>query len=104
MKPTKIAKNIVSAFNAKSHLSRLLREVQKGQIFTITMRGRPIAQLVPFPKTGEKNMEKDQIIKEFDSIRERIKMKVDIKSYIQEGRKLGYNFPSESMNYLRYTN
>jgi prevent-host-death family protein len=37
----------VGAFEAKAHLSRLLREVERGSRFTITVRGRPVAALVP---------------------------------------------------------
>ncbi len=33
--------------DAKAKLSVLLREVEHGQHFTITLRGRPIADLVP---------------------------------------------------------
>ena len=82
----KDSKNVVSAFDAKAHISGLLREVQEGQTFTITRRGKPIARLVPLPSEKEK-MKTDEILKEFDSIREKVTGKVDIKSYIQEGRK-----------------
>lgn len=37
----------VGSFDAKAKLSELLREVQRGQRYTITLRGRPIADLVP---------------------------------------------------------
>lgn len=37
----------VGSFDAKAKLSELLREVQQGQRYTITLRGRPIADLVP---------------------------------------------------------
>lgn len=37
----------VGAFDAKTKLSELLREVQSGQRYTITVRGRPVADLVP---------------------------------------------------------
>jgi prevent-host-death family protein len=39
----------VGAYDAKTRLPELLREVQKGKRFTITHRGRPIADLVPSP-------------------------------------------------------
>lgn len=89
-KVTKVTKNDtnkrISAFDAKTHLSRLLREVEEGQAFTITKRGKPVARLVPLSSDKEK-ISKDEILKEFDSIREKNAEKVDIKSYIQEGRK-----------------
>ena len=37
----------VSAYAAKTHLSRLLHSVETGQQFLITRRGKPIARLVP---------------------------------------------------------
>jgi prevent-host-death family protein len=41
----------VGAFQAKTELSRLLREVQMGKKFVITKRGRPVAELKPLPKS-----------------------------------------------------
>jgi prevent-host-death family protein len=37
----------VGAFEAKTHLSSLLERVAKGEAFTITRHGKPVAQLVP---------------------------------------------------------
>ncbi len=37
----------VGAFEAKAQLSRLLRAVEQGEHFTITVRGKPVADLVP---------------------------------------------------------
>lgn len=37
----------IGAFEAKAQLSRLLRAVENGEQFTITVRGRPVADLVP---------------------------------------------------------
>jgi len=37
----------IGAYDAKTKLPELLREVQKGKRFTITHRGKPIADLVP---------------------------------------------------------
>jgi len=33
----------VGAFQAKTHLSQLLNEVQKGAVVTVTRRGKPVA-------------------------------------------------------------
>lgn len=38
----------IAAFDAKAKLSELLREVRDGQRYTITVRGEPVADLVPF--------------------------------------------------------
>ncbi len=37
----------VGAFDAKAKLSALLREVRNGKRYTITVRGEPVADLVP---------------------------------------------------------
>ena len=37
----------VGAYEAKTHLARLLDRVAGGETLTITRRGRPIARLVP---------------------------------------------------------
>ncbi len=36
----------VGAFEAKTHLSQLLDQVEQGEIITITRHGQPVAQLV----------------------------------------------------------
>ena len=42
MKPKQIG-----AFAAKTHLSRILDRVDRGQVYVITKRGRPVAELRP---------------------------------------------------------
>lgn len=37
----------IGAFDAKARLSELLRQVQNGQVFEISVRGRPVARLAP---------------------------------------------------------
>ncbi len=37
----------VGTYEAKTHLPRLLLQVEKGESITITRRGKPIAKLVP---------------------------------------------------------
>ncbi|MFM8608480.1 MAG: type II toxin-antitoxin system Phd/YefM family antitoxin [Hyphomicrobiales bacterium] len=39
----------IGAYEAKTHLPRILREVAAGQSFTITVRGKPVAELTPKP-------------------------------------------------------
>ena len=38
----------IGAFEAKTHLPRLLRRVQAGERFVITRHNQPIAELIPF--------------------------------------------------------
>ena len=37
----------IGAFGAKTHLSELLQQVRLGQVFVITRRGKPVAELRP---------------------------------------------------------
>lgn len=76
----------IGAFEAKTHLSQLLNEVQQGEEITITKRGKPIARLIPVKEEGAK-MDMEKILSGLDAIREGVKGKIDIKSIIAEGRK-----------------
>lgn len=44
----------VGSFEAKTHLPQLLERVAKGEEFTITKHGRPVARLVPISITHSK--------------------------------------------------
>ena len=77
----------VQACNAKTHLPRLLDEVERGETIIITRHGRPIARIVP--EASQRQREIDDAI---DDIRELAKhsgkITVDeILSLIREGRK-----------------
>jgi prevent-host-death family protein len=39
----------VGVYEAKTHLARLLDEVEQGESITITRHGKPVARLVPMP-------------------------------------------------------
>ena len=43
----------IGAFEAKTHLSELLTAVEAGEAFTITRRGKPVAELRPVAGAGE---------------------------------------------------
>ena len=76
----------VGAFEAKTKLPELLREVQKGKRFTITLRGKPVAELGPPPATARPDpsvaIEAFQVFRQMNPIRRGI----DIKALIEEGR------------------
>ena len=42
----------IGAFEAKTHLPRLLKRVQAGERFVITRHNRPVAELIPFRTHG----------------------------------------------------
>jgi prevent-host-death family protein len=43
----------IGAFDAKAKLSELLRSVRAGESFTITVRGVPVADLVPYVRKSD---------------------------------------------------
>ncbi|WP_211483267.1 type II toxin-antitoxin system Phd/YefM family antitoxin [Deferrisoma camini] len=59
----------VGAFEAKTHLSRLLAAVERGERVTITRRGKPVAVLVPPEAAGE--MGGEELVQEFAALRAR---------------------------------
>lgn len=76
----------VGAFEAKTHLSRLLEEAEQGYSITITKRGKAVARLIPFQQQKE-DLERREIIKEFAVIRDSVQEKVKIAELITAGRK-----------------
>lgn len=42
----------LGAYEAKTHLSRILDEVERGESYAITKHGRPVAMLVPMTSSG----------------------------------------------------
>ena len=38
----------IGAFEARTHLPKLLQRVEAGERFVITRHGRPVAELIPF--------------------------------------------------------
>jgi prevent-host-death family protein len=47
----------VGAFDAKTRLSEILRKVEQGERFTITVRGRPVADVVPSEASSQSRRE-----------------------------------------------
>jgi len=45
---------IVNVHEAKTHLSKLLKQVEGGEEVVIANAGRPIARMIPFVDAGEK--------------------------------------------------
>ena len=40
----------IGAFDAKTHLPRLLERVSRGERILITKHGKPVARVIPFPR------------------------------------------------------
>ena len=44
----------IGAFEAKTRLSELLKQVSRGHVYRITRRGRPVAELRPVTPSGRR--------------------------------------------------
>ena len=76
----------IGAYEAKTHLPRLLDEVAAGEEITITQHGVPVAVLVPArPRTG---LSVPEAIAELRAIRARSPLDgLTIRELIDEGRR-----------------
>lgn len=76
----------VGAFDAKTHLNRLLTRVAKGETIRITRRGVPIAKLVP-ADLGERE-DPGEVAREIREVRKGATLgKITIRELINEGRR-----------------
>ena len=75
----------IGAYEAKTHLPSLLERVARGEQFTITKHGRPVARLVPIERaTLDRRRETIERLKRF---REGQTLDVPVKELINEGRR-----------------
>ena len=76
----------VGAFEAKTHFSRLLAAVQRGERVTITRRGRPVAVLVPADEVRDEGF--TEVVEQLAALRERTRSGPEsIRALRDEGRK-----------------
>ncbi len=80
--------NRVSSFNAKTHFSNLLSQVQNGNEFIITKHNHVIAKLIPIIKENE-NIRIFDIIEQIKINRKNysLKLKQGIQKLRTEGRR-----------------
>lgn len=76
----------VSAFQAKTRLSELLRETERGKSFVIRRHGKAVARLLP-PEEKGKAPDLTEVLASFREIRKRIPGRVKIRELVQEGRR-----------------
>ena len=76
----------VGAFEAKTHLPRLLKRVQQGERFVITRHNQPVAELIPF-----RHRDDDRIRAAIDGLKEFQRKHslgdLSIRRMIDEGRR-----------------
>lgn len=76
----------IGAYEAKTHLPRLLDEVEKGERITITKHGRPVAILVP-PDAAPK-VDVEAVLQQMREFRRGNSLRgLSIRELIDEGRR-----------------
>ena len=76
----------IGAYEAKTHLPKLLERVQKGERITITKHGVPVAVLQP--PDSEKTADTKEVILEVRKFRDRNSLRgISIREMIEEGRR-----------------
>ena len=76
----------IGAYEAKTHLPRLLDEVANGERITITKHGHPVAMLVPPEAAPTRDVE--EIVARFRELRKGVSLDgLSIKDLINEGRR-----------------
>jgi len=76
----------VGAFDANTDLNSLLKRVSKGEVIRITLRGVPIAKLVP--AGPEEEEDPHAVIRSFRDLRKGATLgKISIKELTNEGRR-----------------
>jgi len=77
----------IGAFEAKTHLSKLIDRVSKGERFTITRHGVPVAVLAPV-STDAPTRDLGEVIEDLRCFREGHPIEgVSIRELIDEGRR-----------------
>lgn len=76
----------IGAYTAKTKLPELLRQVRKGKRFTITVRGEPVAELIP-SNSGASETARTAIERMKNFKRVRGVTAEEITAWIAEGRR-----------------
>jgi prevent-host-death family protein len=74
----------IGTFEAKTHFSEIIEDVQRGKDFVITKRGKPVAKIIPF---SANTIGRKEIVKTLVSYQSVSNIPFDIKEAIKSGRK-----------------
>jgi prevent-host-death family protein len=80
----------VGAYEAKTHLPKLLEQVAMGEAITITKHGVPVALLTPIQRPGRlnRNRELTSVIEDLRALKRETSLSgLSIKELIEEGRR-----------------
>jgi prevent-host-death family protein len=76
----------IGAFEAKTHLSHLLDQVERGETITITRHGKPVARLIPV--AGSSRDERLRAVTDLKALRAGQTLGgVPVRELIDEGRR-----------------
>jgi prevent-host-death family protein len=76
----------IGAFEAKTHLSKLLQRVSAGEQFTITIHGLPVAKLVPV--ASDEKLTPQEAIDQLRALSSGTSLAgISVRELIAEGRK-----------------
>jgi len=77
----------IGSFEAKTHLAQLLERVSRGEEFTITKHGKPVARLVPMV-TPKPNLDVQAAVEAMKQFRKgRTLGGMTIREMIEDGRR-----------------
>ena len=77
----------IGAFEAKTHFSQIINEVERGADYIVTRRGKPVAKIVPIEEKPE--MTRKEVLAKFQELRKHYRGKpgsFNIREAIEEGR------------------
>jgi prevent-host-death family protein len=80
--------SLVGSYEAKTHLPSLLERVARGERFTITKHGKPVARLVPVE--AEATTDVRQVVERMRAFREngpRLGGDLSVRDLVEEGRR-----------------
>lgn len=75
----------IGAFDAKTHFSSLLEQVEKGEQIIITKHGRAVAKLIPAEIVAKEDIH--NAIEELKEFSKKHKLRGNWKAFRDEGRK-----------------
>lgn len=75
----------IGAYEAKTHLPRLLAAAERGDTITITRHGKPIARIVPVGNAGAQDV--DELVEEMRRARRGRTLGGAARELIDEGRR-----------------
>ncbi|VAW62742.1 hypothetical protein MNBD_GAMMA09-1685 [hydrothermal vent metagenome] len=77
--------NEIGSYDAKTKLPEILRRVERGEAFTITNRGKPVADLIP-SKSGDHAKTEAAVSNILKAKKHRVSDQ-ELKDFMESGRK-----------------